>query len=473
MPPRSETGRPFPLPAHYWHFEPSAEGSKCEQRAGGGRRRLAQGADEDLVLLGVPDAGLGHPLLGLRPVGREPLVSRVGAVLDQPVHPVVVQAYRVHQALRVQLDPVRVDEGSHPFEFPAPPSVVNVAARPQGGPQPDGVGHVPDHRPGRGPVEVDQRDGPPLPEDHVVQVEVVVTGQALVVLPWRHIRPVVPGHVEAGDRLVVAAQQVSHAAQRVVGQRPGRVGRHHRVARNEGQYLPALLVDAEQPRRPVEADLGQVGEQRVDGGAGRAQRTADRVATPDDKTTVVRSPDQRDLGEPVGHQRELGPSASASSSSAMDTWVTRVSTIPLSRAAQTAAALATPYGMAIRWSKLPIWAPAVAGSGTRNGAKNRYAGPPEIRANSRTMSTALSPWIELDVSFVLLLNAPVSWTTGTAGSRFSSLTIACTEPAQASPITSFGAMISLSRSAAAVPRLRRSEAGSSSGVSTTIACRNS
>ena len=41
---------------------------------------------------------------------------------------------------------------------------------------------------------------------------------------------------------------------------------------------------------------------------------------------------------------------------------------------------------------------AVAGSGTRNGAKNRYAGPPEMRANSRTMSTALSPSIELEVS---------------------------------------------------------------------------
>ena len=41
---------------------------------------------------------------------------------------------------------------------------------------------------------------------------------------------------------------------------------------------------------------------------------------------------------------------------------------------------------------------AVAGSGTRKGAKYRYAGPPEVRATARTMSTELSPRMELEVS---------------------------------------------------------------------------
>ena len=87
------------------------------------------------------------------------------------------------------------------------------------------------------------------------------------------------------------------------------------------------------------------------------------------------------------------------------------------------------------------------------------------------MSTALSPVTELEVS-LMLLNAPVSCTTGTTGSRFSSTTIAWTERAQARPITSLGVAISLSRSAAARPRFRRNETRSSSGVSTTIACRS-
>ena len=50
--------------------------------------------------------------------------------------------------------------------------------------------------------------------------------------------------------------------------------------------------------------------------------------------------------------------------------------------------------------------------------------------------------------------------------------MAWTERAQARPITSFTVTISLSRSAAAMPRFRRSETSSSSGVSTTMACRS-
>jgi hypothetical protein len=102
------------------------------------------------------------------------------------------------------------------------------------------------------------------------QVQVVVADHALVELRRRHVRPVVAGGVEAGDGLVVAAEQMGDAAQRVVGERPGRVGRGHRVAWDEAQHLPAAVVDAQQPGRAVEADLSQVGEQRVGRVAGRA-----------------------------------------------------------------------------------------------------------------------------------------------------------------------------------------------------------
>ena len=98
--------------------------------------------------------------------------------------------------------------------------------------------------------------------------------------------------IERRHRLVVGPQEVGHAGQGRVGERPGRVRRDHRLPGDVGQHLASLVVDAEQAWRAREPDAGQVCEQRVDSRTGRSQRTADGVADPDHESPVGGAADQ-------------------------------------------------------------------------------------------------------------------------------------------------------------------------------------
>ncbi|WP_310967897.1 MULTISPECIES: hypothetical protein [unclassified Amycolatopsis] len=86
--------------------------------------------------------------------------------------------------------------------------------------------------------------------------------------------PEIAGEPEAGHGVVVAAQQPGERGQAVFADHLGPALRA-RFARQVGEHLAALVVDAQHPGRGRKADVLQVPEQRVN-------RTADGVADADD-----------------------------------------------------------------------------------------------------------------------------------------------------------------------------------------------
>ena len=138
-----------------------------------------------------------------------------------------------------------------------------------------------------GQVEVDQRDGQPVAEDHVARVVVAVADQlgpfgdrsraGRRPAPHRAGRRRPPGR-----RLVQRADQPGQGDEHVVARRlrRQRVARH--VTGDERQHLAPLLVDAERKRRAGEPGVAQVGQVRLHGQAERPQRPPHRVPDPHD-----------------------------------------------------------------------------------------------------------------------------------------------------------------------------------------------
>src|SRR5471032_2273675 len=151
--------------------------------------------------------------------------------------------------------------------------------------------------------------------------------------------PAVTAGIERGDGVVVAAEELRDADECFVGQRPGGIGRNCRLARNERQDLPAMVVDAEMAWRGLESDALQVIEQRLGRDAGGSQRAPHGVADARDQAGVGGAAVERYLLLPVDL---AGSHGSASSSRASEPWVTRLVTNPPRTAALTARALAVP-----------------------------------------------------------------------------------------------------------------------------------
>ena len=136
---------------------------------------------------------------------------------------------------------------------------------------------------------------------------------------------------------MVAAQQLGHADERLVGQRPVGVGLDRGLARDVGKDLAALLVDPEKARSAVEAHVLEVREQGVDRGARRPLRPPHGVPHARDPARVGGAAEQEHLS--VGHPP---PHARASSSVASDVCVTRLVAMPPRTAASTAPAFDIP-----------------------------------------------------------------------------------------------------------------------------------
>jgi hypothetical protein len=94
--------------------------------------------------------------------------------------------------------------------------------------------------------------------------------------------------VELADK-VTGAAELAVIVQQAEAARPGDRAGH------EGEDLASALVDAERPRRAVEADLVKVGEQGVDSRRPGADRAAHGVAHADDTAAHVAAT-QRYLG---------------------------------------------------------------------------------------------------------------------------------------------------------------------------------
>jgi hypothetical protein len=70
---------------------------------------------------------------------------------------------------------------------------------------------------------------------------------------------------EVSDRLVIAPQQAGKTDQSILGLHPRRPRHHRSLALHPGEDLPALLVEAHDPRGTVEASGFEVGEEGVHG----------------------------------------------------------------------------------------------------------------------------------------------------------------------------------------------------------------
>src|SRR5690349_11720664 len=76
------------------------------------------------------------------------------------------------------------------------------------------------------------------------------------------------------------------------------------IAIEVGQDLPALLVDAQHPRRPAEPDPSQMVKERVNSPRPRPRRTPHRVTDPDNLTSPTPTR-QLPLRPPPDHPRRM------------------------------------------------------------------------------------------------------------------------------------------------------------------------
>lgn len=110
----------------------------------------------------------------------------------------------------------------------------------------------------------------------------------------------------AGRRVVEAPDQPTGARQLCVGQDVQRVTDLRRpcvhLSLDVGEDLPSLVVDAEQPRRPVEPNGLEVAEERVDELRVAVQRTTHGVA---DTHDARRLPAAHELHLFLGEPRTL------------------------------------------------------------------------------------------------------------------------------------------------------------------------
>ncbi len=255
-------------------------------------------------MVGQPPLQPVRPALPvLAPVADVARDTALGARLHDRVAPVVGLEGRVDEATPVGVgQPVGVDEDPQPVLPLPPPLVGDLAVGAQRHPQPGGQRDVPDRRAGAGQVEVDERDRLPVPEDDVVEVDVVVADEPVAEAGGDVGRPVVRRRVEAPDGVVEPPQQAGHAAEGIVGERP-------RLARLLGgglpfhvaEDLPSRVVLAEVARRAVEAHPLEVLQQRVDRRAALGLGPVHRVADPHDEPGVGDAAGQRLLGRGGGH----------------------------------------------------------------------------------------------------------------------------------------------------------------------------
>ena len=152
------------------------------------------------------------------------------------------------------------------------------------------------------------------------------------------VRPLIGAGIEAGYGLVVAAQELGHADQGFVSERPVRIGLDRRFARDVGENLAAAAIDAQIPGSALEPDALQMAKECPGGLAGRALRTPDCVADAGDSAGVRRATMQEHLSVVGGGSAHGGPSSSRAS----EAWVIRLVAKPPCTAARTAGALATP-----------------------------------------------------------------------------------------------------------------------------------
>ena len=139
-----------------------------------------------------------------------------------------------------------------------------------------------------GQVEVDQRDGQAVAEDHVARAVVAVADQldSLSDRASQVGRRPAPHRIgrrhPPGRHFVQRTDQPGQGDEYVVARRlrRERVARH--VTGDERQHLPPLLVDAERKRRAGEPGVAQVGQVSLHGQAEGPQRPAHRVPDPHD-----------------------------------------------------------------------------------------------------------------------------------------------------------------------------------------------
>ena len=118
-------------------------------------------------------------------------------------------------------------------------------------------------------IEVDEGDSPLAAEDHVVRTQVPVT-DGLLIAAKRGCR----------GRVVEVPDQCRGAADSSVGEPVGGDARHLTV--DEGQNLASAVVVAERTGSAVEADIGQVLQERVNVARSMVSRPAGGASHPDE-----------------------------------------------------------------------------------------------------------------------------------------------------------------------------------------------
>ena len=118
-------------------------------------------------------------------------------------------------------------------------------------------------------IEVDEGDSPLAAEDHVVRTQVPVTDG-----------PLIAAKRGCRGRVVEVPDQCRGAADSSVGEPVGGDARHLTV--DEGQNLASVVVVAERTGSAVEADIGQVLQERVNVARSMVSRPAGGASHPDE-----------------------------------------------------------------------------------------------------------------------------------------------------------------------------------------------
>src|SRR5258706_11329195 len=125
------------------------------------------------------------------------------------------------------------------------------------GTHPSELDEVVNGSPRRGEVEVEQPDGDPVTEHHVLEAHVVVRNDRASARVGHLVAPRTAVRIETPGRVVEPSHQRGHRGQRGVGLDPGWIGRQRDLTVDEPEPLTTVTVDADGQRGTLETDGAQ------------------------------------------------------------------------------------------------------------------------------------------------------------------------------------------------------------------------